>query len=108
MNTTTARAIRRAALAIKAARLVSADDSPAQDRITCDVPTFIRLLEFAREDANNDVDLHDLAENAIALSKDTGVLTMDDYEALVPKVAPKPPAAEAPEAPASASFRRRR
>lgn len=104
MNTTTARAIRRAALAIKAARMVSADDSPAQDRITCDVPTFIRLLEFAREDANNDVNLHDLAENAIALSKD-GILTMDDYESLVPPVEPK---AEAPEAPASASFRRRR
>jgi len=90
---------------LKASTVKADEDSPAQDRITCDVPTFIRLLEFAREDANNDVDLHELTENAIALSKDTGVLTMEDYESLVPAVEPK---ADAPEAPASASVRRRR
>jgi len=54
-----------------------------KDTITVDVPLFIRLLEYAREDANTDMDLHDLAENIIGLSEDGEVLTMDDYNAIV-------------------------
>lgn len=54
-----------------------------KDTITVDVPLFIRLLEYAREDAQTDMDLHDLAENIIGLSEDGEVLTMDDYNAIV-------------------------
>ena len=54
-----------------------------KDTITVDVPLFIRLLEYAREDAQTDMDLHDLAENIIQLSEDGEVLTMDDYNAIV-------------------------
>jgi hypothetical protein len=54
-----------------------------KDTITVDVPLFIRLLEYAREDAKTDMDLHDLAENIISLSEDGEVLTMDDYNAIV-------------------------
>jgi len=54
-----------------------------QDTITVDVPLFIRLLEYAREDAKKDIDLHDLADNIIGLSEDGEVLTMDDYNAIV-------------------------
>jgi len=54
-----------------------------KDTITVDVPLFIRLLEYAREDANTDMDLHDLAENIIGLSEDGEVLTMNDYNAIV-------------------------
>lgn len=32
------------------------------DKITVDVPLFIRLLEYAREDAQTDMDLHNVAE----------------------------------------------
>jgi hypothetical protein len=39
-----------------------------RDIITVDVPLFIRLLEYAREDAQTDMDLHDLTENIISLS----------------------------------------
>jgi hypothetical protein len=39
-----------------------------RDIITVDVPLFIRLLEYAREDAQSDMDLHDLTENIISLS----------------------------------------
>ena len=53
------------------------------DSITVDVPLFIRLLEYAREDANTDMDLHDLAENIIDLSEEGKVLTMDDYNTIV-------------------------
>ena len=56
-----------------------------KDTITVDVPLFIRLLEYAREDAQTDMDLHDLAENIIGLSEDGEVLTMDDYNAIVGK-----------------------
>ena len=54
------------------------------DIIAVDVPLFIRLLEFAREDAGDDMDLHEVAERAIEAVKMRGVLSMDDYEILVP------------------------
>jgi hypothetical protein len=53
------------------------------DTITMDVPLFIRILEYAREDAQDDMDLHDLAEKAIAGTKQQGMLSMDDYDMLV-------------------------
>lgn len=48
--------------------------------ITLDIPLFIRLLEFAREDAKGDLALHVVAENAEKLNKD---LTMKDYWSIV-------------------------
>jgi len=53
------------------------------DKITVDVPLFIRLLEYAREDAKTDMDLHDVAEKAIAASETGKTLTMTDYDGLV-------------------------
>lgn len=53
------------------------------DTITMDVPLFIRLLEYAREDAEDDMDLHDVAEKAIAGTKQQGTLSMDDYDMLI-------------------------
>jgi hypothetical protein len=54
-----------------------------KDLITVDVPLFIRLLEYAREDAAADMDLHDVAENAISLAASGKTLTMDDYSSLI-------------------------
>jgi len=53
------------------------------DNITVDIPLFIRLLEFAREDAKADLDLHVVTENAIALSKDGTTLTMNNYNDII-------------------------
>jgi hypothetical protein len=53
------------------------------DAIVMDVPLFIRMLEYAREDASTDMDLHDVAEKAINLTKEEKVLTMKYYEDLV-------------------------
>jgi hypothetical protein len=53
------------------------------DTITMDVPLFIRLLEYAREDAQTDMDLHNVAENAIKLGLDGGVLNMKNYSQLI-------------------------
>ena len=52
------------------------------DTITMDVPLFIRMMEFAREDAQSDMDLHDVAEKAISLSNNGKTLTMSDYETM--------------------------
>ena len=52
------------------------------DVIRMDVPLFMRCLEFSREDAQDDVDLHHLVEKAVELSKDGKTLTMDNYDEL--------------------------
>ena len=54
-----------------------------RDTITVDVPLFIRLLEYAREDAQTDMDLHDVADNIISLAASGKTLTMDDYSSIV-------------------------
>jgi hypothetical protein len=54
-----------------------------KDKITLDVPLFIRLLEYAREDAKTDMDLHNVAEKAIELSATGDTLTMTDYDKIV-------------------------
>ena len=52
------------------------------DVICMDVPLFMRCLEFSREDAQDDADLHHLVEKAVELSKDGKTLTMDNYDDL--------------------------
>ena len=53
------------------------------DTVTVDVPLLIRLLEYAREDAKTDMDLHNVADMLIKLSKQDEILTMDHYDAIV-------------------------
>jgi len=53
------------------------------DKATVDIPLLIRIMEFAREDAKTDLDLHKVAENIIALSETGKTLTMNDYDAIV-------------------------
>jgi hypothetical protein len=62
---------------------ISGPEENPVDAITMDVPLFIRMLEFAREDASTDMDLHDLAEKAISMSVEGQILSMDNYEDLV-------------------------
>ena len=54
----------------------------SEDIIQMNSPTYLRSLEFAREDAKEDVDLHKVTENAVALSKDKPI-RMSEYEELV-------------------------
>jgi len=53
------------------------------DTITMDIPLFLRMLEYAKEDAQEDMDLHDVTEKANTLGKEKGILTMEDYDAIV-------------------------
>jgi hypothetical protein len=41
------------------------------------------MLEYAKEDAQTDMDLHDIAEKAIALNKSKEMLSMIDYNQLI-------------------------
>jgi hypothetical protein len=52
------------------------------DIIKVDVPTFLRLLELAREEVKQDTDLHDVAEKVAELSRDH-VVTMADYNNII-------------------------
>lgn len=47
------------------------------------VPLMLRLLEFAREDANSDLDLHFLTEHLIKHNGLHPYLSMKQYEELV-------------------------
>ena len=54
-----------------------------KDILMIDVPLFIRLLEYAREDAKTDMDLLNVTENIIKLSEEEKALTMNDYDKIV-------------------------
>jgi hypothetical protein len=54
-----------------------------QDVVTMDIPLLIRLLEYAREDAQTDMDLHDVTERLIQLSTSGDTLTMHEYDQIV-------------------------
>ena len=56
------------------------------DAVTLDIPLFLRLLEYAKEDAKSDMDLHNVTEKAIELSKQGGTLSMNHYSDIVGNV----------------------
>jgi hypothetical protein len=74
--------------------MVKEEQPDAIDIVTLDVPLFIRMLEYAKEEAADDMDLHELATKTIALSKQRGILSMEDYDALIPDPQPEDQLAE--------------
>jgi len=54
-----------------------------QDTVTMDVPLLIRMFEVMREEVESDEELHDVVERILSL-KNRGVLTMNDYEEIIP------------------------
>ena len=52
------------------------------DTISMDVPLMIRIMEFAREDAKDDMALHSAVERMVEMSKSKS-LSMEDYDAIV-------------------------
>jgi hypothetical protein len=59
------------------------EETNPTDKVSMDIPLLIRIMEYAREDAKTDMDLHNVAENLIALSKEGLTLGMDNYDAIV-------------------------
>lgn len=71
------------------------------DYVALDIPLFVRLLEFAREDAKSDLDLHVVTENILRIQQGKNetnqagsFLTMQDYANIVDLNEEKPQAAE--------------
>jgi hypothetical protein len=69
--------------AIEKAMVKEEEQPDVIDIVTLDVPLFIRMLEYAKEEAADDMDLHELATKTIALSKQRGILSMEDYDTLI-------------------------
>jgi hypothetical protein len=53
------------------------------DKVVVDVPLFIRMLEYAKEDAKTDMDLHKVTENILKLLEEKDCLCMEDYKTIV-------------------------
>lgn len=56
------------------------DEFNPVDTVTVDIPLLIRLLEWAKEDSQNDMQLHKVAENLVNLSEEGESLSMESYE----------------------------
>jgi hypothetical protein len=52
--------------------------------IRVDAPLMIKILEWAREESTTDDSLHVIVGKMLEESSDGSVLTMEDYEELVP------------------------
>lgn len=63
--------------------MMNENEEDVVDTVTLDIPLFIRMLEYAKEDAQTDMDLHDVAEKAIALNKSKEMLSMEDYNTII-------------------------
>ena len=75
---------RRKAKAISARlkmRKSEAENPP--DVVHLEVPLLIRLLEYAREDASSDVDLHEVVETMVDMSQRGNILGMSSYRHIV-------------------------
>jgi hypothetical protein len=51
------------------------------DRITMTVPLFLRCLEWAKENAEDDIALHKMVEKIVEMDR---VLNTDDYLSIIP------------------------
>jgi hypothetical protein len=51
------------------------------DTLTIDIPMFIRLMEYAREDAKTDIDLHNVTTNLLKIKDKT--ISMADYDQVI-------------------------
>jgi hypothetical protein len=63
---------------------VSEDINGNIDTLTMDIPLFLRLLEYAKEDAKTDLDLHYVTENALKCMQGKNKLSMDCYKNIIP------------------------
>jgi hypothetical protein len=62
---------------------VELDEENAVDKVTMDIPLLIRIMEYSKEDAKSDMDLHKVAEKLTELSASGKTLSMDCYTEIV-------------------------
>ena len=58
---------------------IQTEEVDKEDTLTFDIPLMIRMLELAREDVKDDMELHRITERLISI-RNKGTLTMDDYD----------------------------
>ena len=68
---------------------LSAEEKDNIDIIRVDIPLFIRLLEYAREDAKDDEDLHRMTERLTLACSDGRSVGMEVYDAVTKTIEPK-------------------
>jgi len=73
----------KAAIDRKYKRAGTARKFEAADEVTLDVPLLIRVMEYSKEDAKTDMDLHVATEKMVELSQGGNVLTMENYDEIV-------------------------
>jgi len=56
------------------------------DKVTMDVPLLLRIMEYSKEDAQSDMDLHHVVEKLVSLSAGGQSLNMDNYNDIVGSV----------------------
>ena len=78
---------RQMAIAAKMATEEYLDEENAVDKVTMDVPLLIRIMEYSKEDAKSDMDLHKVAEKLTELSASGKTLSMDCYNEIVGGIA---------------------
>lgn len=61
---------------------VTEADNPI-DRVTLDIPLLLRIMEYSKEDAKTDMDLHHVVEKMIELSSSGQNLSMDHYNEII-------------------------
>lgn len=59
------------------------EEANPTDKISMDIPLFLRMLEYAKEDAKTDMDLHQVTARAIELMQQHDYLCMDNYDTIV-------------------------
>lgn len=72
--------------AISGRRVIGENITPKfnpADEVTMDIPFLIRLMEYSKEDAQTDMDLHVVAERLIKASQSGKKITMADYDKIV-------------------------
>ncbi len=76
-------AVNRRAKNFAQKRLKYSEETEGVDSVTLDIPLLIRLMEFAREDAADDMVLHKIAERLIGMGEEGQSLSMSDYDNIV-------------------------
>ncbi len=56
------------------------------DRVAMDIPLLLRIMEYSKEDAKTDMDLHHVVEKLIELSSSGETLTMANYNDIIDRV----------------------
>jgi hypothetical protein len=59
------------------------EDTDGIDSVSLDIPLLMRIMEYSKEDARDDMALHHVVDKLIELSQSGKTLTMDHYDDIV-------------------------